>query len=226
MPRPRLPVTPPPLSRPSLSRLSLSRLSLRRHHEGRRRAPRHGAPRPRSVERRRARALLLAAVVFAAVVLLSALPWSTLVNQHTQLASSSSEVNELQAENRALGVQARELSNASTQAGLARQEYGLVEPGEKAYEILPASGTATPAITGGGHVPLDEPPVVPGSRRSEELLGAAAVSSTAVTSREPATTGDVVHHGPGPSTGATPATDTLGARSFWSRVAHSLEFWS
>jgi hypothetical protein len=162
-------------------------------------------------------------VVFAAVVLLSALPWSTLVDQHTQLASSTSEVNELQAENRALGVQARELSNPSTQSGLARQEYGLVEPGEKAYEILPAAGTATPAVTGGGHVPLDEAPVVPGSPRSEELLGAGAVTAMPATSPAPSTSGHGEHR-PGP--GVTPATDPLGARSFWSRVAHSLEFWS
>ncbi|HXQ62638.1 MAG TPA: septum formation initiator family protein [Acidimicrobiales bacterium] len=199
---------------PSVPRFSILRPSTaRRSHQ-----------RPRPVQRRRARALLLAAVVFAAVVLLSALPWSTLADQHAQLTSASSELSQLQAENRALAVQARRLSNKTTQAGLARQDYGLVESGQKAFDILPPPGTTPSEVTGGGHVPLDEPPVVPGSRRSEELLGVDVGSSAPL--------GDTVR-----STSAQVASDSrparqrasvdpLGARGFWSRVAHTLEFWS
>jgi cell division protein FtsB len=181
-----------------------------------------------SVERRRARALLLAAMIFAAAVLLSALPWSTLVNQHAQLSSATAEVSALQSENAALSVQARELSNNATQAGLARQDYGLVEPGQKAYQILPPPGTASPDATEAGHVPLNEGPVVPGSRRSEELMGVGAASTTSPgtsTATSGGGTGDAAHQ-----TGTTVVSGTSGTSAdsggFWSRVGHTLEFWN
>lgn len=199
-----------------IPRLSLSRPSVLR--QGRR---------VRSVERRRARALLVAAVLFATVVLLSALPWSALADQHAQLTSASAEVSQLQAQNQALARQAQELADRATQAGLARQDFGLVEPGQKAYDLLPAPGTATPAATEAGHVPLDEPPVVPGSRRSAELLGVGVGSTTpAPPSGQSArmTTGPA--HGGPHRTGGETSTDRLGEGGFWSRVAHTLEFWS
>jgi len=184
--------------------------------------------RDRSVERRRARALLAAAALFAAVVLLVALPWSTLADQHAQLTSASAQVTELQAQNRALSVQAGELANKATQAGLARQDYGLVEPGQKAYDMLPASGTSTPAASDSGHVPLDEAPVVRGSRRSQELLGADVGATTPVSSSAVAapSTADIVRAAPHTPAGTTSSTDSLGDRGFWSRVVHTLEFWS
>jgi cell division protein FtsB len=188
-------------------------------------AARHRAPKERSVERRRARALLLGAVVFAALVLLTALPWTTLLDQHAQLTSASAQVNQLQAENQALAAQAKELSNRSTQAGLARQDYGLVEPGQKAYDILPAPGTAASKTVEAGHVPLDEPPVVPGSRRSEELLGVGVVSAPAVNTPATATTAAKAAGG-GAKASGWGASDSLGAHGFWSRVGHSLEFWN
>jgi hypothetical protein len=154
-------------------------------------------------------------MVFAAVVLASALPWSTLTNQHTQLTSASTEVSVLQAEN-----------HAPTQAGLARQDYGLVKPGQKAYEILPAAaGTTASDAPTAGHVPLDEGPVVPGSRQSEELLGAGAVS-TATASTPGSTASGSVQTATKRSATASGNGNSLGAKSFWSRVAHSLEFWS
>jgi hypothetical protein len=164
-------------------------------------------------------------MVFAAVVLLTALPWTTLLDQHAQLTSASTQANQLQAENLALAAQAKELSNRSTQAGLARQDYGLVKPGQKAYEILPASGKTASTALAAGHVPLNEPPVVPGSRRSEELLGVGVVSAPAVNTPA-AATGAVKAPGRGAKTAGSGATDSLGAHGFWSRVGHSLEFWN
>src|SRR3984957_16571135 len=132
-------------ARPSLSRFSRGhRVSLRRppvhRNEQRRpslarlasgRAQRTDRP---PVERRRARALLLGSVVFAPIVVLTALPWSTLLSQHTQLSSDTAEMNQLQVENRALAAQARQLSDTATQEALARQDYGLVKPGQTAYD--------------------------------------------------------------------------------------------
>ncbi len=183
------------------------------------------ARRVRPVERRRARALLIVAVVFAAAVLGGALPWSTLAGQHAQLSSASAQLSQLKAENRELAVQAGQLSNRATQAGLARQDYGLVEAGQKAYDILPPAGTGASSVTGGGHVPLDEPPVVPGSRRSEALLG---VDTGNVTPAGDAarTSAATVAGGQHPAGSRRAAIDHLGARSFWGRVAGTLEFWN
>ncbi len=158
------------------------------------------------------------------MVLLTALPWTTLLNQHAQLTSAATQVNQLQAENQALAAQAKELSNRSTQAGLARQDYGLVEPGQKAYDILPAPGTAAAKTVEAGHVPLDEPPVVPGSRRSEQLLGVGVVSRPSPggsTTTWPTATGEVHALRRAGAGGHRPT-----AHGFWSRVGHSLEFWN
>lgn len=207
MPLPRL-----SLPRPTLPKVALPGPSLVRRVWARR-----PGTEQRPVERRRARALLLASVVFCAIVLLSALPWSTLLNERSQLSSASAEVSALQAENRALSDQARQLSNTSIQTALARQDYGLVHPGQTAYDILPPPGTTSSNAIASGHVPLDEAPVVPGSRRSEELLEA-GVGGPRVPGTSGATDG---------GRGATvrPVTRS-GAGGFWSRVGHTLEFWS
>lgn len=206
-------------------RPTMARLSIRRPTRERRSSARHVASKQQTVERRRARAVLLAAVLFAAVVLLGALPWSTLADQHAQLTSASAQVDELQAQNRTLADQARALSSRETQAGLARQDYGLVEPGQKAYEILPASGTSSSTAVQAGHVPLNEPPVVPGSRRSEQLLGVDTASSTSANSAARTSAGPGAA-GRSPSSQGVTLTNALGERSFWSRVVHTLEFWN
>lgn len=164
-------------------------------------------------------------MVFAAAVLLGALPWSTLAGQHAQLSSASAELSQLRAENHELATQAGQLANRSTQAGLARQDYGLVKSGQKAYDILPPAGTGASSVTGGGHVPLDEPPVVPGSRRSEALLGVdmGSVTTANTAARTSPGTAQSGQRPTGPGVGPV---DHLGARSFWSHVAHTLEFWS
>ena len=167
------------------------------------------APRPPlSPERRRARSLLVASALFAALVLLVAMPWSTLVGQRAQMSSDRTQLARIEAENRALALQTRQLANRATQAGVARQEYGLVAQGQTGREVLPAPGSAPGTKVGDGEVPLDEAPVSPGSARSGELLagGALASHATSVSGR---------------TKGAAPASG-----GFWSRVARTFEFWS
>ncbi|HXQ60635.1 MAG TPA: septum formation initiator family protein [Acidimicrobiales bacterium] len=174
------------------------------------------------VERRRARAVLLAAMLFAFVVVFVTLPWSVLASQHQQLTSDATQVKQLQAENRALGDEAGQLADPAAAAGLARQDYGLVRPGQRAYDILPPAGSGSSAVSDAGHVPLDQAPVVPGSRRSEELLGAGSVISSA-----PARTSASQTSGERSlSDGGAPASAPRGPGGFWSRVGHTLEFWS
>jgi cell division protein FtsB len=209
-----------------------------RHRQGRRPSRRSilgrlPVPRPilrRPVDapplaRRRARALVLGAAVFAVVVLASALPVSTLLAQRHQLASTAFQIERLQVENRSLGDQARRLSTGGAVTALARRDYGLVAPGQTAYDILPAPGPQQVAAPDSGHVPLEEAPVEPGSPRSQELLGVGTASSsspgTAVSRGGGAPRTTAAPGGAAPAAGAPPA-----AGGFWSRVVHTLEFWS
>ncbi|HVC69394.1 MAG TPA: septum formation initiator family protein [Acidimicrobiales bacterium] len=175
-------------------------------------------------ERRRARAVLLVAAVFAFVVVLFTMPWSVLASQRQQLTSDSSQVSDLQAENRVLSAQASQLADPTAVAGLARQDYGLVRPGQRAYDILPPAGSASSTVADAGHVPLNEAPVVPGSRRSQELLGAGVGSATppiSARTSESQSVGERSLSGNSARQSAPP-----GAGGFWSRVGHTLEFWS
>ena len=173
------------------------------------------------VERRRARAIVLAAAVFAFVVVFFTLPWSVMASQHQQLASDSSQVTALESENRALSAQAGALADPAAAAGLAREDYGLVRPGQRAYAILPAAGSGSSALSNAGHVPLNQAPVVPGSPESQQLLAAGAGSVTPPAA--PRTSGS---QSAGERSLSAPAGGQQAPAGFWSRVAHTLEFWS
>lgn len=187
-----------------------------------------------SLQRRRMRTMVAVSVVFAAVVLATSLPVSALLSQRSQLASTAKQVGTLEEQNKALQGEARELSDPATVAGIARRDYGLVAPGSQAYEILPTSGSSDTAAQSSGHVPLDGPPVVPGSALSQQLLGAPGGTGSGMGS------GTGTNSGSGASSGSTaPASSgrdshdgseqvsNAGSESsgFWSRVVRSLEFW-
>jgi hypothetical protein len=94
--------------------------------------------------------------------------------------------------------------------GLARHNFGFVLRGQKAYQILPPPTGSPPSNASAlsEHVPLEGPPVVPGSPRAEALLGLAATAPAASTSVS-------VRGSPG---AAAPT-------GYWGRVVRSLEFW-
>lgn len=173
---------------------------------------RRPAPRP---AKRRLRLLLVASLLFAGAVLLTGLPVSALLTQHNQLSTAAADLRRLQASDRSLEAQSRRLSDPSTVSGLARGDYGMVPPGQKAYVILPPPGSSPATVAGSGHVPLDGPPVVPGSAQSQALLGVGGAGPPSA----PATRSAARH------TATTPAGSARNSGSFWSRVLHSLEFW-
>ena len=179
----------------------------------RRPAPRRGSRRqtgkPAS---RRTRLLVVASALFAGAVLLTGMPVSALLAQHGQLSDASGALSQLESADRALADQSQHLSQSGTISGVARAEYGMVAPGQKAYVILPPPGASAATVAGSGHVPLDGPPVAPGSAQSEALLGGGDSSDPPVTTRTSS------RHG------ATPAAGH-GSGSFWSRVVHTFEFW-
>lgn len=161
----------------------------------------------------RARLLLVAAAVFAVVVAVSSFPAEALLAQHRQLSSTSVQVTSLEDQNDALSRQAGHLGDPSTVEQLARSDFGFVRPGQRAYDVLPPSGSSSSGADLSGHVPLDGPPVAPGSAQSSSLLGAGNAPAGA-----PAPTG-----GQRAAPAAPPATGS--GTSFLGRLAGALEFW-
>lgn len=158
-------------------------------------------------------------LAFAAVVLATSMPVSALLTQHSQLASASADLSRARAADRALQQDLSALRNPGTVAGLARNDYGLVAPGQKAYVILPPAGASPSVVTGSGHIPLGTVPVVPGSAQSRQLLGLGSSSAGAGTSTSTSHPSSPAAHGAsGSHGGAAPA-------GFWGRVARTLEFW-
>ncbi len=82
--------------------------------------------------------LAVATVVVAALAVHGAGSANVFAEQRS-LASVQRQVHQLQAENRALAGEARMLRNPVEIANLAHREFGLVFPGEKAYQIMPGA---------------------------------------------------------------------------------------
>jgi cell division protein FtsB len=173
-----------------------------------------------SLERRRARTMLLGAIGFAVVVLLTSFPLGGLLSQRSALSGTAHELSTVTAENETLARQVSALSEPSTVNDLARQDYGFVPKGQRVYDILPATSASGSAAAASGQVPLDEGPVVPGSARSQALIGVVAPAGSV---------------GPAPSSAHSKDTeDSLSSddvaapesHSYWGRVVQSLEFWN
>jgi hypothetical protein len=172
-----------------------------------------------TLEHRRARTLLGAAIVLAALILLTSFPLAGVLAQRSALSSTAHELTAVQADNASLGRQASLLAAPSTLNGLARHEFGFVPKGQRAYNVLPSSspsGSSASGSLGPDQVPLNGPPVVPGSLRSQALVGVVAPAAGAGTPRLADGTG----------TGAAGSRPHGEPRSYWGRVVRSLEFWN
>lgn len=208
-----------------------SRGAAKRPSRGRRRSStgehaRQKVSKRASLQRRRARALLVAAAIFAAIVLATSFPVSTLLSQHKQLSSTTQQVSTLEQQNKALNEEAEQLSDPSTVAGIARRDYGLVAPGSQAYEILPAPGSSAASGQSTGHVPLEGPPVVPGSAQSQEILAAGTTGLAGGGTQGTDSAGSSGTASPSASAGSGKSVSADGpSDGFWTRVLHTLEFW-
>ncbi len=169
-----------------------------------------------SLERRRARTMLAGAIVLAAVVLLTSFPISGLLHQRSALSSTSHELTVVRAQNQSLSRQVADLADPTTINGLARHDYGFVLKGQSAYDVLPSSSPSGAALSASDEVPLGGPPVVPGSARSQALIG--IVAPLEAVRALPATS---------PAHGSASGSDEAPEpRSYWGRVVRSLEFWN
>jgi cell division protein FtsB len=95
---------------------------------------------------RRALRLLLAAVAVAGILLLFVLPGRTFLAQSHSLAATQKQVSDLSAENAKLKAEAQSLQSNSKIEQIARADYGLVMPGQKAYAVIPAGTTTTTTV--------------------------------------------------------------------------------
>jgi cell division protein FtsB len=169
-----------------------------------------------SLQQRRARALVGGAVLVASLVLLTSFPISGLLSQRSAISGTAQEITTLQNQNAALASQASALANPSTVNNLARHDYGFVRNGQRAYNVLPSSTGSGSGSSESGQVPLNGPPVVPGSARSQALVGVVA----------PAPTGTGPHASTNVGGGDSGGTSNAEPRGYWARVVRSLEFWN
>jgi cell division protein FtsB len=116
-------------------------------------APRTRAERRRQAQARRNRLILVVGAVTSGAVVAAWFPASDLLHQRQQLAAASSELQQLNAQNRSLHHQAKDLETPAAVGRIAQQQYDLVKPGEQAYQVLPPSssdGDGTLGATGTG----------------------------------------------------------------------------
>lgn len=99
--------------------------------------------------RRRALWGVMAGVVVAVGLFLFGYPTRTYLEQRTQLSQQQAKLDRLAAQNQSLSGEASRLQNTAEIERIARQDYGLVQPGQEAYAILPSPRASTSANNGG-----------------------------------------------------------------------------
>ena len=175
--------------------------------------------RRRAIRRRRSRIVWVVCGAFCLLVLATSFPVEALIRQHDAITSASSELDRLTAGNKSLQRQAQELSNPANIDALARSDFDMVSRGEKAYQVLPASGSSDPTSLSSGHSVLDQGPVAPGSTESQEILGDAG---STVPSSSQSSTGQGTS---GQTNGSQGSGAPHGTPGLWGRVLDTLEFW-
>jgi cell division protein FtsB len=154
----------------------------------------------------RSRLLFVGALLFSAVVLLAWFPASSLLNQRSDLADTSGQLSALHKQDAALAQEKKNLSDAGEIGRIAREQYQFVDPGQRAYEVLPPSGAAAKGTPYAGD-PGSTGPATP-SATSELPPGGVTTTTTP--------TGHAGH--------ATTTTPTSSS-GLLARMLHSLEFW-
>ena len=149
---------------------------------------------------------LLISVVAVAVMFLFVFPTRTYLAQRSSLNRLSGQVSALAADNRSLGRQAALLDTDGEIERLARQDYGLVRPGQEAYAILPAPATGATGASGGSG---------PGAGGAAASAGGGTGATTA------APVGSATAKAGAVATAAAPPATP----SVWHRVVDVLAFW-
>jgi cell division protein FtsL len=89
---------------------------------------------------KRARLFFFVALLLALLILLANFPLRALVEGRSAVRADTTQLVALQAENRALTSQVRDLHDSATVGRIAHEEYGLVTPGQRSVVVLPGAG--------------------------------------------------------------------------------------
>jgi hypothetical protein len=149
-------------------------------------------------------------MVLAAVIMFAWFPVGSLLSQRSSLSGTESELSSLHKQDAALAQEKKSLSDAGEIGRIAREQYQLVSPGQRAYEVLPPSGAASGGTPYTGD-PGSRGPVAP-TASAELPPGGTATTTTTVPPSKPASR-------------ATRPTQAPAAPGLVSRMLDSLEFW-
>jgi cell division protein FtsB len=86
----------------------------------------------------------LVVLVLVGILFVAVLPTRTLLQQRRDTKAATAELQELRERNEALEERARRLRDPREIEQLAREQYGLVRPGEEPYVVLPAPPPPAP----------------------------------------------------------------------------------
>jgi cell division protein FtsB len=150
--------------------------------------------------------VFLGALVVSAVVLVAWFPASSLLDQRSGLSAAQEQLAALHKQDAALAQEKKNLSDAGEIGRIARAQYQLVDPGQRAYEVLPPSG----ATAAGSPYAGDPGSAGPATPSATPELPPGGVTTTI-------TPTGVSAHG---TTAAQPPGSGLLAR-----MLHALEFW-
>jgi cell division protein FtsB len=84
----------------------------------------------------------VAAVVVVGAMLLMVFPTRTWLQQRSDASAAEQRLAEVEARNKELEQKALRLQTAAEIERIAREQYGLIKPGEQPYAVLPAPAPA------------------------------------------------------------------------------------
>jgi hypothetical protein len=105
--------------------------------------------------------------VTAVALLVAWFPASTLLSQSAQFNATAHQLAVLRAESHQLALEQRSMSSDQAAIQLAREEYQLVEPGQRIIQVL----STQPGLTDGAAGDPGDQPLVPPSTAGENILG-------------------------------------------------------
>jgi len=162
-------------------------------------------------DRRRSFVLVGGAVVVAALMMVAWFPASAILGQRQALNAASQQLATMKSQDAALAHEQSALTKSADISRLAREEYQLVEPGQRLIQVLPPSGTATAAGSGQAPFPGDPGLTKPVAPSAIALLP----TGTTTTTTTPRAGGK----------GTTASTKATGAKNLWNRIVATLSFW-
>jgi hypothetical protein len=148
----------------------------------------------------------------AAVMLYAWFPASAIIGQRAALSATTEKLATMKSQDAALLREQSTLTSPGDVSRLAREEYQLVEPGQRLIQVLPPSGT--PAQAGSGQAPF------PGDPGLTKPVAPSAIALLPTTTTTTTTPGAATTHA---STSTTSAPS--GVKNLWHRILATLSFW-